>query len=761
MATVNTADTNKQYILSVKLALDPQIERALTTLGQMRTELNKTASELRTASKEFAAQGGNVDAAAASLAKYQSTLKGMAGTNLNAATASLHGWNAALNQTEAELSTLPQKMQIVTQRLVELKAQGLQGGAAWQTYTSELKRLTDTQNKLNSANQGSVAGMGNLRFAAQNASFQFTDMVVSLQGGIAASTVMAQQIPQLLGGFGAAGAAAGLVVALAASISGPLINSMFAGMNAAKQFDDAMSALNEAIGLVGQTSKTIDMDPLRKEYNAASATTRALISDQLNLQKVLIETRQIIANQAVADVFKGAADFGFVDKLKGAFGGTQADQMAKDLGVAKERGAEVLRVVRGVANGSIDAANAVQLIGEDFARSTNPQAQKYLKTLMEADKASRDGAKTLGEVSKIQNQIAKGGQLALDKVAGGTKGGGAKKEDLAIFQYYSAAQDVFAEMGKLAEAALPLTEQIQIIEQNRATWEAWGITSTKVTEIIAKKEEAVKRAAGTWTLLDQAQKDITANQAAFDDYVSSVERLIYALEGGEISPEKFTETLEAISKYAPAVKKAEEATKSFADEISVAVGTTLANSLGDLVDALLSSQESFREWAANALKELGKVLVKMAAVAAFKQAMESAGGFGGILKMLGFAQGGAFAHAGLAPNQILTKPTPFMFAQGGVFGSRMGVAGEDGPEAVVPLRETPSGDLGVAASPVNIVINNNTDGTARVEVAENNKADGTREITMTIRRELKAAMSDGSMDTSMRNNYNMSRKGLA
>jgi lambda family phage tail tape measure protein len=52
-----------------------------------------------------------------------------------------------------------------------------------------------------------------------------------------------------------------------------------------------------------------------------------------------------------------------------------------------------------------------------------------------------------------------------------------------------------------------------------------------------------------------------------------------------------------------------------------------------------------------------------------------------------FAKGGAFA------NSLLTSPTMFKFASGG--GFNLGVAGEAGPEAVMPLRRTASGDLGV------------------------------------------------------------------
>lgn len=48
----------------------------------------------------------------------------------------------------------------------------------------------------------------------------------------------------------------------------------------------------------------------------------------------------------------------------------------------------------------------------------------------------------------------------------------------------------------------------------------------------------------------------------------------------------------------------------------------------------------------------------------------------------------------LQPNSIVTSPTLFAFAKGGVFPNR-GVAGEAGPEAVVPLKRDAQGNLGI------------------------------------------------------------------
>jgi phage-related minor tail protein len=75
----------------------------------------------------------------------------------------------------------------------------------------------------------------------------------------------------------------------------------------------------------------------------------------------------------------------------------------------------------------------------------------------------------------------------------------------------------------------------------------------------------------------------------------------------------------------------------------------------------------------------------------------------------------AFASGG-----IVNKPTLFPFASG------IGLMGERGPEAIMPLKRTSSGDLGVQAEGggvTNITMNiNAVDSQSFVQMLRNNKA---------------------------------------
>lgn len=68
------------------------------------------------------------------------------------------------------------------------------------------------------------------------------------------------------------------------------------------------------------------------------------------------------------------------------------------------------------------------------------------------------------------------------------------------------------------------------------------------------------------------------------------------------------------------------------------------------------------------------------------------GAFGGDALSGALANAGApvrFAKGGAVTAQMFNRPTPIKFAQGGVLG--LGVMGETGPDAVMPLTREPDG----------------------------------------------------------------------
>ena len=114
-------------------------------------------------------------------------------------------------------------------------------------------------------------------------------------------------------------------------------------------------------------------------------------------------------------------------------------------------------------------------------------------------------------------------------------------------------------------------------------------------------------------------------------------------------------------------------------------------------------------------------------------------GFG----MMGFAQGGVFSGGNLqkfASGGVVSQPTYFTYDQ----GSKTGVMGEAGDEAIMPLKRMSNGDLGVQTDGtsgttfnINIGVTNNGG-----EDNEQNSREMAQIISDTVEAKVKAVLSD-------------------
>ena len=131
------------------------------------------------------------------------------------------------------------------------------------------------------------------------------------------------------------------------------------------------------------------------------------------------------------------------------------------------------------------------------------------------------------------------------------------------------------------------------------------------------------------------------------------------------------------------------------------------------------------------------------------------------------AKGNAFAYAkgDAFTNKVYSQPTRFHFANGAGFSQ--GEMGEAGPEAVMPLKRTANGSLGVAttgptgggAAPVNVIIQNNTGEKASVQ--KTTRSDGSQEIKAIIgaavQETAKSISNNGVVASAVQSQYGMSR----
>lgn len=140
------------------------------------------------------------------------------------------------------------------------------------------------------------------------------------------------------------------------------------------------------------------------------------------------------------------------------------------------------------------------------------------------------------------------------------------------------------------------------------------------------------------------------------------------------------------------------------------------------------------------------------------EANATGGVYGGGESYRAFAKGGAFT------NSIVTEPTNFRFAKGGGFG--LGLMGEAGPEAIMPLKRAADGSLGVSAEglgggtvvAMKVVVNNYS--SEKVETKESQGEGGERQLEITIGSMINKHISSGKADKSLGSRYGLKAKGV-
>ncbi|MDN5619231.1 MAG: tape measure protein [Psychrobacter sp.] len=119
------------------------------------------------------------------------------------------------------------------------------------------------------------------------------------------------------------------------------------------------------------------------------------------------------------------------------------------------------------------------------------------------------------------------------------------------------------------------------------------------------------------------------------------------------------------------------------------------NKMGDSLAAFVTTGKlNFKDLAGSILQDISKMLIQFAMLRLAKAAvgMFADGGAFGSSGLLALAKGGAFNTHSIqyyANGDVFNKPTAFRHAGG------LGVMGEAGPEAVMPLTRGPNGKLGV------------------------------------------------------------------
>lgn len=215
-----------------------------------------------------------------------------------------------------------------------------------------------------------------------------------------------------------------------------------------------------------------------------------------------------------------------------------------------------------------------------------------------------------------------------------------------------------------------------------------------------------------------------------------------------------------------------ESIGTLSEEVSKAVSNSFNSLESELVNLAKNRKFEFKKFADGIISDLLRITTRLLII---KPIAESIANLGLGLSLGGTSGGGGGSGGGAG--SVSNVATPFAkggafdngvrkFASGGVvssptlfnYGSKTGMMGEAGPEAILPLTRS-NGKLGVEASvtPVNFTIVNNAD--TDINTSETIGANGERNIEVVIESKVREGLSKGTYDKQLRSNFGITRRG--
>lgn len=241
--------------------------------------------------------------------------------------------------------------------------------------------------------------------------------------------------------------------------------------------------------------------------------------------------------------------------------------------------------------------------------------------------------------------------------------------------------------------------------------------------------------------MESLQRQFDSNRITLEEYNAEMIKLEEMYQPGSAF---FTGTMNYI-------RQAGTVSQGAAQAVQNAFGA-LENGL---MDFIRTGKFEFSKFTQSILDDINRIIVRSMIVRPLAQGIM--GGADAYASTAGFADGGAFSGKGVqfyAKGGIVNAPTMFRHSGG------LGVAGEAGPEAIVPLKRGSDGSLGVAATSANVTVNviNQTPDTETRQV-ERTGDSGERIIDVIILNRVKEGFANGAFDKQLSSQYGLRRKG--
>lgn len=576
----------------------------------------------------------------------------------------------------------------------------------------------------------------------QNVSFQIADFATQVGAGGSPAVALAQQLPQLAGGFGVVGAALGALLAIGIPLAAAGWSTM---SDKGAQLEDVLDDLKVALDAyeAAQQSAARSNDDLVAAYGRSAGAARELLELQRDMARVDAVSALRATTEALSEAF-GALPGSGTNSARAA-AQTRSNLLGAiqdQIGATAEEARALVPLLAAVATAPADAggAAAIRALREEITAAAggvegmDAETRTMVQSMADAeiailavssgaDSAAAGIAGAAAEADRLADAL---GRAVGNAVAAASAAGKAASDAQLQLKYYDdpvglAGAKFDAEtagLGAIDPTVANVLHQtrMQIVEDAQAEAQA-------LDQLTARRKadaEAARAAAGGGGRRGGRGKDPEAEARRGRE---SVQQMIYGLQA-EIDVMRTADPVQQemirLRQRMTHATDRQRATvedliqTQMAEETSISAQIERMDELRDAGrDALATIRDGMLEGASageilgSVLSGIGDRLMDLGTsgltdILFGQKGTTNPGLIGGVLSsILPFAKGG-----------VVGSPTLFGFG-----GGQLGLMGEAGPEAIVPLRsggvgamiggrETSlpltrlsSGDLGVAIKP--------------------------------------------------------------
>ena len=527
---------------------------------------------------------------------------------------------------------------------------------------------------------------------------------------IAGTTALASALPGQAGYAAIAGGAAGGV---GGALAGGVIGLGVAGSVGLVQAADAAAKYSAQIKRLEIALKGVTKTD--KEFAKAQKIV-ASVSNELNVP-IGDATKQFTTLSASVI---GAG--GNVDQAEEVFRGVS--EAIKATGGDAEDVQSAMRAMSQIfGKGKVSAEELQGQLGERLPGAVTKFADATGRTLPQLQKDLRDGTVGLNDVMKFVAKLSEDHRDAALKMAGSSAEAGARLT-VAMQKLQRNIGDILQPIGAWFQDVF--TGIINII--NDATEALMKFFGVGTENAIAKLKKQI----------DQREKQLAQGQKRgnVSGQLRKLKQRLAKLEAESVGDGDSTTTGGTFQNPAEdqdkfSVKADKEKAEKLMDDymeglgnVQTQISQTFINTFKKMEDALvnfvMTGKIKFKEFARSVIADIARMIVKAQMLAVFKGFGNLFGGGGDIwagkdlpkgmtywdTDMPINAKGNVYGKNGIVPfakGGIVDKPTIFPFAKG------VGLMGEAGPEAIVPLKRGRDGKLGVAGGGGTTTVNVSVD----------------------------------------------------